>query len=111
MSATRRLILVRHGESQWNLEGRFTGWADVDLTDAGVTQMREAAAALASAGITFDLAFTSVLRRCVRSQWVLQDAMDCMWVPIVPDWRLNERHYGDLTGRLKEGSPRFQCNK
>ena len=101
MSATRRLILVRHGESQWNLEGRFTGWADVDLTDAGVTQMREAAAALASAGITFDLAFTSVLRRCVRSQWVLQDAMDCMWVPIVPDWRLNERHYGGLQGLNK----------
>ncbi|OGB03672.1 MAG: hypothetical protein A3G29_05980 [Burkholderiales bacterium RIFCSPLOWO2_12_FULL_64_99] len=107
MSATRRLILVRHGESQWNLEGRFTGWADVDLTDAGVTQMREAAAALASAGITFDLAFTSVLRRCIRSQWVLQDAMGCMWVPIVPDWRLNERHYGDLTGRLKEEAVRI----
>lgn len=107
MTMARRLILVRHGESQWNLEGRFTGWADVDLTDVGVAQMREAAAALASVAITFDVAFTSVLRRCIRSQWVLQDAMDCMWVPIVADWRLNERHYGDLTGRLKEEAIRI----
>ena len=102
MSSVSRLVLVRHGESQWNQEGRFTGWADVDLTDVGVLQMHEAAAALKAADITFDVAFTSVLRRCIRSQWILQEAMDCMWVPIIPDWRLNERHYGDLTGQLKD---------
>lgn len=95
------LTLLRHGESQWNLEQRFTGWADVDLTDEGVVQMRGAATALREANLEFDVAFTSVLRRCIRSQWVVLDALDCMWLPQVLDWRLNERHYGGLTGRLK----------
>lgn len=107
MSSVSRLVLVRHGESQWNQEGRFTGWADVDLTDVGVLQMHEAAAALKAADITFDVAFTSVLRRCIRSQWILQEAMDCMWVPVIPDWRLNERHYGHLTGQLKDDAIRI----
>lgn len=96
-----QLTLLRHGESLWNREQRFTGWADVDLTPEGVTQMRGAAAVLRAAGVEFDVAFTSVLRRCIRSQWVVLDALDCMWLPQVLDWRLNERHYGALTGRLK----------
>jgi 2,3-bisphosphoglycerate-dependent phosphoglycerate mutase len=96
-----QLTLLRHGESLWNLEQRFTGWADVDLTPEGIAQMRGAAAALRAAGLEFDLAFTSVLKRCIRSQWVVLDALDCMWLPQVLDWRLNERHYGALTGRRK----------
>jgi 2,3-bisphosphoglycerate-dependent phosphoglycerate mutase len=97
-----RLILIRHGESIWNRDNRFTGWTDVDLTETGAEQMRAAAAALRKARVTFDLAITSALRRCIRSQWILQDAMDCMWVPILIDWRLNERHYGALTGLRKD---------
>lgn len=96
-----RLILVRHGESQWNREQRFTGWADVDLTAEGVAQMHDAARALAAAGILIDAAFSSVLLRCTRSLWELLDAADCTWVPRTLDWRLNERHYGALTGRSK----------
>ena len=95
------LALIRHGESQWNLESRFTGWADVDLTADGAAQMRGAAVALQAAGWMFDVSYSSVLRRCIRSQWILMDAMDCMWVPLITDWRLNERHYGALTGMLK----------
>jgi len=101
MAEARHLVLVRHGESLWNLEQRFTGWADVDLTENGAAQMRDAATALREAGLEFDVAFSSVLRRCIRSQWVLLDALDRMWTPQVLDWRLNERHYGGLTGRLK----------
>lgn len=101
MSRAPRLILVRHGESAWNRDDRFTGWADVDLTDEGVAQMRDAAVALREAGIEIDLACSSVLRRCIRSQWLLLEGMNCIWVPQRLDWRLNERHYGALTGRLK----------
>jgi 2,3-bisphosphoglycerate-dependent phosphoglycerate mutase len=101
MPGTAQLILVRHGESQWNREQRFTGSADVDLTDEGSAQMRGAARLIQEAGLEFDVAFTSVLTRCIRSQWVLLDMLECMWVPQVFDWRLNERHYGALTGRLK----------
>jgi 2,3-bisphosphoglycerate-dependent phosphoglycerate mutase len=96
-----QLTLLRHGESLWNLEQRFTGWADVDLTREGIAQMRGAAIALREAKLEFDVAFTSVLKRCIRSQWVVLDTLDCMWLPQVFDWRLNERHYGALTGRLK----------
>ena len=101
MRESTRLILVRHGESQWNRDSRFTGWADVDLTAQGIVQMRGAARALREAGIDFDLAYSSVLHRCIRSLWILLEAMDCTWVPQILDWRLNERHYGALTGRSK----------
>lgn len=105
-STSSRLILIRHGESLWNREQRFTGWADVDLTVEGVAQMQAAAHALCDAGIDIYLAFSSVLRRCIRSQWILLEAMGCIWVPQVLDWRLNERHYGALTGRLKSDAER-----
>lgn len=95
------LTLIRHGESQWNRDNRFTGWSDIDLTQEGIAQIRSAAAALQAAGWWFDLAYSSVLRRCIRSQWILSDATACMWVPLVVDWRLNERHYGALTGMAK----------
>ena len=101
MEAPAHLTLLRHGESQWNREQRFTGWADIDLTEDGLAQMRLAAVAMREAGLEFDLAFTSVLTRCIRSLWVVLDMLDCLWVPQVLDWRLNERHYGGLTGRLK----------
>ena len=96
-----KLVLIRHGQSQWNLENRFTGWADVDLTEQGVAEAREAGRMLAEAGFDFDLAHTSVLKRAVRTQWHVQEVMDRMWLPVVTDWRLNERHYGALTGLNK----------
>lgn len=95
------LVLIRHGESAWNQEVRFTGWADVDLSARGRQQARAADRLLFNAGYTFDLAFTSVLKRSIRTQWLIFDEMDLMWVPIQSDWRLNERHYGALTGLNK----------
>jgi len=95
------LVIVRHGESLWNREGRFTGWTDIDLTEAGVAQARRAGHALADAGFRFDCAFTSMLKRTIRSQWLILDEMDAMSTPIVSHWRLNERHYGALTGRTR----------
>lgn len=105
--ACTRLVLVRHGESVWNREQRFTGWADVDLTGEGIAQMHHAARALRDASVEFDIAFSSVLTRCIRSQWALLEALDCMWIPQVLDWRLNERHYGGLTGRSKDEAVRI----
>ncbi|RAP57170.1 2,3-diphosphoglycerate-dependent phosphoglycerate mutase [Oleiagrimonas sp. MCCC 1A03011] len=96
-----KLVLIRHGQSQWNLENRFTGWADVDLTEQGIAEAREAGRLLTEAGFRFDLAHTSVLKRAVRTLWHVQDAMDQMWLPVHTDWRLNERHYGALTGLNK----------
>jgi 2,3-bisphosphoglycerate-dependent phosphoglycerate mutase len=96
-----QLVLLRHGESQWNLENRFTGWADVDLTPRGEAEARRAGATLKAAGFDFDLAITSVLRRAIRTQWLALDALDRMWLPTKMDWRLNERHYGALTGLNK----------
>lgn len=93
-----RLVLIRHGQSRWNLENRFTGWADVDLTQQGIDEARAAGELLKAEGYSFDLAHTSVLTRAVRTLWHVQDAMDLMWLPVVTDWRLNERHYGALTG-------------
>lgn len=93
-----RLVLLRHGQSSWNLEGRFTGWTDVDLTGQGIAEARAAAQALAAAGFQFDLAFTSVLKRAIRTLWVVQETMDLMWTPVHRSWRLNERHYGALQG-------------
>lgn len=96
MSAT--LVLLRHGQSQWNLENRFTGWVDVDLTEQGEAEAREAGRLMADEGLRFDVAYTSVLKRAIRTLWLATEAMDQVWVPVVRNWRLNERHYGALTG-------------
>jgi len=96
-----KLVLIRHGESQWNLENRFTGWTDVPLTDTGVEQAREAGRQLRQAGFEFDLACTSVLRRAIWTLWHCLDAMERTWLPVQHDWRLNERHYGALQGLNK----------
>lgn len=97
----KQLVLIRHGESSWNLENRFTGWADVDLTQKGIDQAIAAGKSLKKAGYEFDIAYTSVLRRAIRTLWYIQDEMNLMWIPVVHSWRLNERHYGALTGLNK----------
>ncbi|HET7839557.1 MAG TPA: 2,3-diphosphoglycerate-dependent phosphoglycerate mutase [Rectinemataceae bacterium] len=96
-----KVVLVRHGESVWNKENLFTGWTDVDLSDKGRTEALEAGRLLKAEGYNFDLAFTSVLKRAIRTLWYLQDEMDLMWIPVFRDWRLNERHYGALQGLNK----------
>jgi len=96
-----KIVLLRHGESIWNLENRFTGWTDVDLSEKGVVEAKNAGKLLNGEGFTFDIAFTSVLKRAVRTLWFVQDAMDLMWIPVVHSWRLNERHYGALQGLNK----------
>jgi 2,3-bisphosphoglycerate-dependent phosphoglycerate mutase len=101
-----QLVLIRHGESAWNLENRFTGWTDVGLTETGVAQAREAGRLLREAGMEFDLAYTSVLKRAIWTLWHCLDAMDRTWLPIVNDWRLNERHYGALQGLNKADTAR-----
>ena len=93
-----KLVLVRHGQSAWNLENLFTGWTDVDLTDQGAGEARAAGIALREEGIGFDVAFTSVLVRAIRTLWLVLDEMDLMWITVHRDWRLNERHYGALQG-------------
>ena len=93
-----KIVFMRHGESTWNLENRFTGWTDVDLTDKGVREAKSAGQVLKEAGFTFDLAYTSVLKRAIRTLWLALDDMDMMWLPVKNDWRLNERHYGALQG-------------
>ncbi|MDQ2823742.1 MAG: 2,3-diphosphoglycerate-dependent phosphoglycerate mutase [Pseudomonadota bacterium] len=93
-----KIVFMRHGESTWNLDNRFTGWTDVDLTDKGAKEARAAGRVLKEAGFTFDLAYTSVLKRAIRTLWLAMDEMDMMWLPIKNDWRLNERHYGALQG-------------
>ena len=95
------LILLRHGESEWNLENRFSGWKDVDLTETGVAEAQKAAELLAAEGLLPELAFTSVLKRAIRSLWIVLDEMDRMWVPVERSWRLNERSYGALQGLNK----------
>ena len=95
------LVLLRHGQSQWNLENRFTGWWDVDLTEKGIAEACAAGALLASRGFDFDRCFTSVLTRAIRTLDLVLDAMDRLWLPVTKDWRLNERHYGALTGHNK----------
>jgi 2,3-bisphosphoglycerate-dependent phosphoglycerate mutase len=97
-----RLVLLRHGQSQWNLENRFTGWTDVDLSEQGEREARGAAAVLREQGFAFDIAYTSVLRRAIRTLWIVLDGLDRMWIPVVHTWRLNERHYGALQGLNKE---------
>lgn len=96
-----KLVLLRHGESQWNLENRFTGWTDVGLTERGLREAHEAAKLLAQEGYTFDIAFTSVLKRAIKTLWIVMEDMDLMWIPVYRSWRLNERHYGALQGLNK----------
>ncbi len=93
-----KLVLVRHGQSTWNLENLFTGWVDVDLSELGREEARAAGRLLRDEGFEFDLAFTSVLKRAIRTLWIMLDEMDRMWIPVERDWRLNERHYGALQG-------------
>jgi 2,3-bisphosphoglycerate-dependent phosphoglycerate mutase len=96
-----KLVLIRHGESSWNLENRFTGWVDVDLTDTGIQQAKTAGQLLKEGGYEFDLAYTSVLKRAIRTLWLTLDEMDRTWLPVMKHWRLNERHYGALQGLNK----------
>jgi len=96
-----KVVLLRHGESVWNKENLFTGWTDVDLSEKGVEEAHNAAKLLKEGGYTFDIAFTSVLKRAIRTLWIVMDDMDLMWIPVIRSWRLNERMYGDLQGLNK----------
>jgi 2,3-bisphosphoglycerate-dependent phosphoglycerate mutase len=98
---THRIVLLRHGESVWNKENRFTGWTDVDLSERGIEEARAAGRLLKAEGYTFDQIHVSVLKRAIRTLWIVQDEMDLMWVPVRHSWRLNERHYGALQGLNK----------
>ena len=98
---SHQLVLLRHGESVWNRENLFSGWTDVDLSDHGKEEIIVAGRLLKDHGFTFDVAYTSVLKRAIRSLWIVLDEMDLMWIPVVRDWRLNERHYGALQGLNK----------
>ncbi len=98
----KKLVLLRHGESIWNKENKFTGWTDVDLSERGLDEANRAGDTLKKEGFTFDYAFTSVLKRAIRTLWIVMDKMDLMWVPVVRSWRLNERHYGALQGLNKK---------
>lgn len=97
-----KIVLLRHGESIWNLENRFTGWTDVDLSDKGIHEAHQAGRLLKAEGYQFDVAFTSVLKRAIRTLWIVLDEMDLMWIPVEISWRLNERHYGALQGLNKK---------
>ncbi len=96
-----KLVLCRHGQSDWNLKNLFTGWTDVDLTEKGIEEATTAGRQLRELGIEFDIAYTSVLKRAIRTLWIMLDEMDRMWIPVIRDWRLNERHYGALQGLNK----------
>jgi 2,3-bisphosphoglycerate-dependent phosphoglycerate mutase len=96
-----KLVLLRHGESTWNKENRFTGWTDVDLSDRGREEAAAGGKLLKEGGYTFDIAYTSVLKRAIRTLWIAQDALDLLWIPVIKSWRLNERHYGALQGLNK----------
>jgi 2,3-bisphosphoglycerate-dependent phosphoglycerate mutase len=98
----RKLVLLRHGQSLWNLENRFTGWTDVDLSEKGIREAHEAGKLLKSEGYIFDIAYTSFLKRAIRTLWIVLDNMDLMWIPVEKSWRLNERHYGALQGLSKQ---------
>lgn len=100
-AAKYQIVLLRHGESQWNLENRFTGWYDCDLSPKGIEEAKSAGQVLKAEGFHFDIAFTSVLKRAIRTLWLTLDEMDQMWIPVVRSWRLNERHYGALQGLNK----------
>ena len=96
-----KIMLLRHGESTWNKENRFTGWTDVDLSEKGKDEAKKAGQILKREGFLFDIAYTSVLKRAIRTLWIVLDEMDLMWIPVIRNWRLNERHYGDLQGLNK----------
>jgi 2,3-bisphosphoglycerate-dependent phosphoglycerate mutase len=96
-----KVVLLRHGESTWNKENRFTGWTDVDLSEKGIEEAHKAGQTLKKEGFTFDIAYTSVLKRAIRTLWITLDEMDLMWIPVIRNWRLNERHYGALQGLNK----------
>ena len=96
-----KLVLLRHGESIWNKENRFTGWTDVDLSEHGIEEAKKAGQLLKKEGYSFDVAYTNLLKRCIRTLWLLLDEMDLMWIPVYKSWRLNERHYGALQGLNK----------
>ena len=96
-----KLVLLRHGQSEWNLENRFTGWTDVDLSAQGIQEAHRAGKLLREGGYEFDLVYTSVLSRAIRTMWIVLDEIDQMWLPVVRHWRLNERHYGALQGLNK----------
>jgi 2,3-bisphosphoglycerate-dependent phosphoglycerate mutase len=95
------LVLLRHGESIWNKENRFTGWTDVDLSEKGIQEAKQAGKVLKKEGYSFDVAFNSVLKRALRTLWIIQDEMNLMWIPVNISWRLNERHYGAIQGLNK----------
>jgi 2,3-bisphosphoglycerate-dependent phosphoglycerate mutase len=97
----KKIVLLRHGESTWNKENRFTGWTDVDLSEKGLQEAKKAGQVLKKEGFVFDLAYTSVLKRAIRTLWLTLDEMDLMWIPVYNSWRLNERHYGALQGLNK----------
>jgi len=99
--STFKLALIRHGESTWNKENRFTGWTDVDLSEKGLQEAADAGKLLKSEGYSFDIAYTSVLKRAIRTLWLVQEEMDLLWIPVSKSWRLNERHYGGLQGLNK----------
>ncbi|HOI10789.1 MAG TPA: 2,3-bisphosphoglycerate-dependent phosphoglycerate mutase, partial [Myxococcota bacterium] len=96
-----KIVLLRHGESTWNQENRFTGWTDVDLSEKGLVEANRAGETLKAEGYVFDVAFTSVLKRAIRTLWITLDKLDLMWIPVTRCWRLNERHYGALQGLNK----------
>lgn len=97
----KKLVLLRHGESVWNKENRFTGWTDVDLSEKGVEEAHKSAEVLSAEGFVFDVAYTSVLKRAIKTLWIVLEEMDLMWIPVFRSWRLNERHYGALQGLNK----------
>src|SRR5881397_1506856 len=108
MTLMHKLVLLRHGESEWNRENRFTGWTDVDLSPAGIEEAKRGSQLLRDQGFTFDVAYTSLLKRAIRTLWLVLDVMDLMWIPVQRSWRLNERHYGALQGLNKaETAARF----
>src|SRR5512142_2847843 len=97
----KKLVLLRHGESTWNKENCFTGWTDVPLSEKGIEEAREAGRLLREGGYTFDMAFTSLLKRAIKTLWIVLEELDLMWIPVTGSWRLNERHYGALQGLNK----------
>lgn len=101
MTAVHRLVIVRHGESSWNQENRFCGWFDADLSEKGVGEAKRGAQAIKDAGLKFDVCYTSVLKRAIKTLWTIMEGTDQMWLPVIRSWRLNERHYGGLTGLNK----------
>ena len=103
---SRRIVLLRHGESLWNKENLFSGWTDIDLSEHGMEEVREGGRILKEHGFSFDVAFTSVLKRAIRTLWIVLDEMDLMWIPVYRDWRINERHYGALQGLNKAETSR-----